>query len=183
MDDSNKCICNSSKIMIQFLDPDTMDNTSDDPMMHVRTMDTKIIHNHGLKDAITLGLNHIPLRNTNIREAIKVIVDIFGQVCHLLKTNELIDMEVASKMVHASSRDKMTSAMKDNLFGFMDSKSYLFSEKAVENELSWLLKHFFISGIDKATSNVCFICISHIRNQTLLRLNSLDFEPCRLDGT
>lgn len=55
-----------------------MDNTSDDPMMHVRTMDTKIIHNHGLKDAITLGLNHIPLRNTNIREAIQVIVDIFG---------------------------------------------------------------------------------------------------------
>jgi hypothetical protein len=183
MDDSYKCACNSSKRLIQFLDPDTMDKTSDDPRMHVRTMDTKIIHNHGLREAITLGLNHIPLRNTNIRETIQVVVDTFGQVCHLLKADELISMEMASKMVRAKTRDKLVSAMKENLFGFRYSKPYLFSEKAVESELSWMLKHVFISGLDKATSNACFICISHIRNQALLRLNSPDFEPCRLNDT
>ena len=183
MNELDTCICNSYKRLIQFLDPDTMDNTSGDLRMHVRTMDTKIIHNHGLREAITLGLNHIPLRNTNIHEIVQVIVDTFGHVCHLLKADELIDMELESKRVRVRSRDKLVSAMKDNIFGFRYSKPYLFSEKTVENELSWLLKHFFISGLDKTTSNACFICISHVRNQALLRLNSPDFEPCRLDST
>lgn len=58
-------------------------------------------------------------------------------------------------------------------------KLYFFFDKSVENELSWLLKHVFISGLDKTTNNVCFINISHIKHQALPRLNSLDFEPCR----
>ena len=183
INDSCECICNSSKRLVQFLDTDTMDSNVDGTKIHVRTMDTKIIHNHGLREAITLGLNHIPLRNTNIREAIQVVMDSFGQVCSLLRVDELIDMDLASKMVRAKTKDKLVSAMKENLFGFRYSKPYLFSEKTVVSELSWLLKHVFISGLDKATSNACFICISHIRNQALLRLSSPDFEPCRLSGT
>ena len=183
MNDSDKCICNSFKRLIQLLDPDIIDNTSGDPRMHVRTMDTKIIHNHELRQAITLGLNLISLRNINIRETVQIVVDTFGHVCHLLKVDELIDMELASKMVRVRSRDKLVSIMKENIFGFRYSKPYLFSEKTVKNKLSWLLKHVFILGLDKTTSNACFICISHIRNQALLRLNNPDFEPCRLDST
>jgi hypothetical protein len=60
-----------------FLDPDTMDHNLVNPMAYVRTMDTNIIHHHELRDAIALGLNHIPLRNTNMQETIQVVVDSF----------------------------------------------------------------------------------------------------------
>ena len=179
MNGSYDCICNNSKRLKQFLDCKTIDDSQKDPRAHVRTMDTKIIHHHGLREAITLGLNHIPLRNTNIHEAIQVVVDTFLQVCQLLKAEGCLDVDKASKMVRMMSRDKLLSAMKENRFGFRYSKPYLFSDKAVDNELTWLLKNVFISGLDKAASNACFICIHHIRNQALLRLNSLDFEPCR----
>jgi len=59
-----------------FLDPDTIENNLDNPMALVRTMDNKIIHNLGLMDAITLGLNHILLININIQETIQMVVDI-----------------------------------------------------------------------------------------------------------
>jgi hypothetical protein len=179
MNDSYECICNSSKRLVQFLDPDTRNENNIDPRAHVRTMDTNIIHHRELREAMALGLNHIPLKNTNIREAIQVIADTFGQVCQLLQVDEYFNVEGASRMVRTMSRDKLLSAMRENLFGFRYSKPYLFSDKAVDNELSWLLKHVFISGLDKASSNACFICIHHIRHQALLRLNSLDFEPCR----
>lgn len=54
MTGSYECMCNSSKRLIQFLDPDTIDDTNGDPRMHVRTMDTTIIHHHGLREAVTL---------------------------------------------------------------------------------------------------------------------------------
>ena len=98
MNGSYECICNSSKRLIQFLDPDTTDNTNGDTKMHVRTMDTKIIHNNGLKEDVTLGLNHIPLHNTNIRETVQVVVDIFGHVCKLLKVSEITDVDTTSKV-------------------------------------------------------------------------------------
>ena len=50
---------------------------------------------------MTLELNHIPLRNINIRKTVQVVVDIFGQVCKLLKVNELIDVDITSKLVRA----------------------------------------------------------------------------------
>ena len=171
------CICTSSKRLGQFVDPETIDEN--DPRAHVRTMDTKIIHHHGLREAITLGLNHIPLRNTNIQEATQVVVDTFIQVCQLLKVEGCLDVGNASKLVRIMARDKLISAMKENLFGFRYSKPHLFSDKAVDNELTWLLNHVFISGLDKAASNACFICKLHIRNQALVRLNGPDFEPCQ----
>ena len=39
---SYECIGYSVKILIQFLDPDTADNTNGDTKMHVRTIDIKI---------------------------------------------------------------------------------------------------------------------------------------------
>ena len=61
-------------------------------------------------------------------------------------------------------------------------KPYLLYDKSVESELTWILKHVFNSGLDKAANNACFICISHIRYQALARLNGPDFEPCCNDG-
>ena len=110
-----------------------MDNTSGDPRMYVRTIYTKIILNNGLNEAMTLGFNHIPLRNTNISEIVQVVVDTFRHVCQLLKVDELIDVDMASKMVCPKSRDKLVSAMREYLFGFKYSKPFIFSEKAVEN--------------------------------------------------
>jgi hypothetical protein len=93
-----------------------------------------------------------------------------------------LDVKSASKLVRTMTRDKLIAAMKKNLYGFRYSKPYIFSDKIVNNEPKWLLKDMFISDLDKAASNVCFICISHIRHQTLLRLNSPDFEPCKNNG-
>ena len=179
MNGSYDCICNNSKRLKQFLDLDTIDIDGNDPRAHVRTMDIKVIHNHSLREAITLGLNHIPLRNTNISETIQVVVDTFVQVCQLLKAEGYLDVDNASKLVRVMTREKLLVAMKENLYGLRYSKPYIFSDKAVNDELTWLLKHVFVSGLDKAASNACFICISHIRNQALLRLNGPDFEPCQ----
>ena len=176
------CMCTKSKRLAPFVDPNTMVDNHQDPRAHVRTMDTRIIHHHGLREAITLGLNHIPLRNTNIREVVQVVVNIFIHVCQLLKVEGCLDVESASKLVRTISRDKLISTMKENLYGFRYSKPCIFSEKTVDNELTWILKHMFIFSLDKAASNACFICIFHIRHQALLRLNGPDFEPCQHNG-
>ena len=152
------------------------------PIAHVRTMDTNIIHHHGLREALALGLNHIPLRNTNIQKPIQVVVDTFVQVCQVLRLGGCLDINSATRMVRTKCKDILISALKANLYGFRYSKSYIFSDKDVNNELSWILKHVFISGLDKAANNACFICIHHIRYQTLVRLNGPDFEPCCNDG-
>ena len=88
---------------------------------------------------MTLELNHIPLRNTNIRKTVQVVIDTFGHVCQLLKVDELIDVDMASKVIRAK-KIKIVSAMKENNFGFRYSKPYILSEKTVEDELSWLTR-------------------------------------------
>ena len=180
---SYTCICKKAKRFKKFIDPKTMDSNLVNPIAHVRTMDTDIIHHHGLREALALGLNHIPLRNTNIQETIQVVVDTFVQVCQVLRLGGCLDINSATRMVRTKCKDILISALKANLYGFRYSKPHIFSDKDVNNELSWILKHVFISGLDKAANNACFICIHHIRYQALARLNGLDFEPCCNDGS
>lgn len=106
MNMSYNCICNISKRLKHFLDCDTIDDSQNDPMAHVHNMDTKIVHNCVLREAITLGLNHILLRNTNIYETIQMVVDTFLQIFQLLKAKEYLDVDKTSKMVSVMSRDK-----------------------------------------------------------------------------
>ena len=179
---SYACIYNKAKKFHMFLDPDTIDHNLINPMAHVRTMDTNIIHHHELRDTITLGLNHIPLRNTNMQETIQVIMDIFLQVYQVLKLEGCLDVHSATKMVRTRCKETLTSAFKSNLFGFKYSKPSLLCDKSVDNELTWILKHVFIFGLAKAANNACFICISHIRYQALARLNRPDFAPCCNDS-
>jgi hypothetical protein len=93
-----------------------------------------------------------------------------------------LDVHSATKMVRTRYKETLTSAFKNNFFGFKYSKPSLFCDKSVDNELTWKLKHVFISGLDKAANNAYFICISHIRCQTLARLNGPDFASCCNDG-
>lgn len=106
-----------------------------------------------------------------------MILNTFVHVCQFFKVEGCLDVDNASKLVRTMSGDKMISAIKENIFGFMYSKVHIFfPEKVVDNELAWLLKHVFIYSLDKVASNVCFICVFYIRNQTLLKLNGLDLN-------
>ena len=179
MTSEDTCICHSSRRFSKFLDQETSEeNNEGNNRGHVRTMDISIIQHKGLRQALTMGLNHIPLRPTIIFEAIQVIHDTFLQVCQVLNVEHMLDMDVATKEVRQRSKRILLEAYKINKFGFRYSQPYLFTVKAVNDELNWLLKHVFISGLDKASNNACFICIEHIRKQALERLSSRDFLPC-----
>ena len=182
--DEVNCICHSSNRLRKFIDTEALDNEQEDkgPKGHVRTMDFSIIQHKGLRHALKMGLNHIPLRPTIIHEAIQVVCDTFVQVCQVLNITHMVDMEMACKEVRKRCRTTLLEACKHNKFGFRYSQTYLFSDKVVNDELSWLLKHVYISGLDKAANNACFICINHIRIQAFKRLSSVDFIPCMSNG-
>ena len=129
-----------------------------------------------------MGLNQIPLRPTLIFEVIQVVFDAFLQVCQVLKVEHLVDMEIACKEVCNICRLILLEASKLNKFGYMYSQPFLFDDKVVNNELNWLLEHVYISGLDKASNNACFICVYHIRKQALERSNSPNFLPCFNNG-
>ena len=185
MEKEVKCICHSSNRLRKFIDTEAIDNEQvvDGCKGHVRTMDISIIQHKGLRHAIKMGLNHIPLRPTIIHEAVQVVCDTFLQVCQVLNVSHMVDMEQACKEVRVRCRTILFEACKQNKYGFRYSQPYLFSERVVNDELSWILKHVYISGLDKASNNACFICVSHIRMQALNRLNSPDFIPCINNGT
>ena len=180
----DNCICNSAKRFSKFIDMDTSTCTNEGKREggHVRTMDLSIIQHKGLRHALKMGLNQIPLRPTLIHEAIQVVHDTFLQVCEVLNITHIVDMDMAIKEVRHKCRILLFEAYKQNKFGFRYSQTYLFADKAVNDELEWLLNHVYISGLDKASNNVCFICVDHIRKQTYQRLNSPDFLPCMEDG-
>ena len=91
-------------------------------------------------------------------------------------------MEQASKEVRKRCINILLEANKQNKFGFRYSQLFLKIKIKINDELSWILKHIYISGLDKATNDVCFICVNHIRIQAMKRLNSLDFIPCISNG-
>ena len=183
-DNMDECICQSSRRFAKFLDKDTCGevNMRLGYKGHVRTMDLNIIQHKGLRHAIKMGLNQIPLRPTLIFEAIQVVFNTFIQVCQVLNIGHLVDMEMAGKEVRTRCRLMLLEASKLNKFGFRYSQPFLFDDKVVNNELNWLLEHLYISGLDKASNNACFICVEHIRKQALERLNSPDFLPCFNNG-
>ena len=174
------CICQSSRRFRNFLDKNTCSNGTNTG--HVRTMDLNIVQHKGLRHALKMGLNHIPLRPTTLHDAIQVVFDAFLQVCQVLDIEHLVDMELAGKEVRTRCRLRLLEASKQNRFGFKYSQSFLFDDKTVNNELNWLIEHVYISGLDKASNNACFICVDHIRKQALERLNSPDFLPCFNNG-
>jgi hypothetical protein len=93
-----------------------------------------------------------------------------------------IQIDDAIAILHKICVDKLRAASRTNKFGLRFSDKFVFDIPAVQNELKWLLSHFFISGVDKASNNASFMCIRHIRFQAYQRLMGSDFEPCK-NGT
>ena len=145
-------------------------------------MDLNIVQHKGLRHALRMGLNQIPLRPTILHDAIQVVFDAFLQICQVLDIMHLVDIELACKEVRTRCRLILLEASKQNKFGFRYSQTFLFDDKIVNNELNWLIEHVYISGLDKASNNACFICVDHIRKQALERLNNQDFLPCMNNG-
>lgn len=156
------CICQSPKRFNKFLDNETLDeNNKEEGKRHVRTIDLFIIQHEGLRQALQMRLNYIPLRSTVIYEAIQVIHDTFLRVCQVLDVKHMLDM--ATKEVRQISKKILLNAYKLNKLGFKYSQPYLFTVKVVNDELNWFLNYVYISGLDEASTNACFICIIHIR--------------------
>lgn len=45
-------------------------------------------------------------------------------------------------------------------------------------QIPFLLQHFYFARLDKASNNVCVLCIKHICLQALARLEEADFVAC-----
>jgi hypothetical protein len=143
-------------------------------------MNMDIIQHRDLRLAISQGLNHIPLRPTNIVKAIAAIMHAFDQLVALLNLIQLqFPVDEARTHLHNTCLGILKAAAKANRYGFRFSGSYIFENPAVKNETDWLLLYLFYSGLDKATNNACFMCIRHIRLQALERLLGTDFLPCK----
>ena len=86
-DNMDRCICQSWRRVGKFLDKDTCDNAREglESKGHVRTMNLNIIQHKGLRHALKMDLNQIPLRSTIIiHEVIQVVFYVFLQVCKVL---------------------------------------------------------------------------------------------------
>lgn len=185
LDPDDKCVCLTTRRFQAFIDPLTAHESSDfsEPTPHVRTMDVKIIQNPKLRAELAQGLNHIPLSPTDLNQAMLVAIEAFERLYHLMRLQEY-GLSLNDALTHCRQlcRDKLFNASQSNRFGFKSSGPALFSQMTVMNELRWLLSHLYISGLDKANNNPCFMCIKHIRLQALHRLSSEDFTPC-MTGT
>lgn len=146
-------------------------------------MDTQIIQHPGLRHALAQGLNHIPLRNTDFREAVEVVVQTFSEIYHILHLQDFhLSLTDAIVFLRELCMKHLRLASRQNKYGFKTSQPHLFSNPAIANEIEWLLKHIFISGLDKATNNASFMCVQHIRMQAFHRLSGEDFCTCIHNG-
>lgn len=88
----------------------------------------------------------------------------------------------ALEWIRVTSLERLKAARSSNKFGFRSSELDIFSLKAVQKEVEWVTDNLYCVGLDKASNNICFICIKHIRLLALERLTSRDFSPCRENG-
>ena len=184
LDETDKCMCLHAKRLAKFLDVQTAQETSCMvvPQMHVRTVDIDLVQHRELRAALAMGLNHIPLKPTCLSVSIATILDAFMQLIQILKLELLgLPIDQACEWVRSTCLAQLKSAAKANKSGLRHSGQDLLSQKAVKNEIQWILSNLYCSGLDKASNNVCFICIKHIRLMALERLSCEDFTPCK-DG-
>jgi hypothetical protein len=177
-----QCACRSARRLLNFCDPSTLNETSSFAkiQLHVRTTDLSLIQHNGLRNALAQGLNHIPVRPTNIAEAVAIIMDAFEQLSCILQLESLqFPLHEARTWLHDKCLMTLKAASRCNKFGFKETDMFLLDKPVVRNELAWLQKHLYCSGLDKASNNASFICIKHIRLQALERLNGNDFSPCK----
>lgn len=130
-----------------------------------------------------MGLNHIPLKPILSCDAIRATSQAFSILFDMLKMYKYnIELDTALTVLHCICADRLRGASRVNKFGFKFSDQFLFDIPAVQNELKWLLSHFYISGVEKAANNASFMCIRHMHFQAYQRLMGSDFEPCKNDA-
>jgi hypothetical protein len=182
LDQGHQCVCTSTKPFLGFYDPQTLTETSSfaESSLHVRTMDMSIVQYKHLRQALSQGLNHIPLHPTNIGKAVAAIMAAFEQLLLILGLDHTgFPIEAAKLYLHTTCLNILKNASKTNKFGFRFSGQFLFDINAVKNETQWLLQKLYCSGLDKASNNACFICIKHIRLMALEQLMGPDFTSCK----
>ena len=91
-------------------------------------------------------------------------MDAFEQLVDILQLASLkFPLEEAHSYMHSKCLNALKNASKNNIFGFKNTAKFMLDLPAIKNEINWLLKHLYCSGLDKATNNTYFTCIKHIR--------------------
>ena len=179
LDAQHECACASSKRLAKFLDPQTLDEWSSfvPPAVHVRTVDVKIIHHKRLRDAVAMGLNHIPMKpTTSFAPYIATILDGFKQIVQILKLyNQNFPVDTTLNWLRDACLDQLKYSSQINRLDLM-------RDNIAIDEIDWLGQHLYYAGLDKASNNISFICIKHMRLMALERLSGPDFQPCREDS-
>jgi len=138
LDPLNECECLKANRFSRFLDSQTKDETSSfaKAQVHVRTMDARIVQNPGLREAISMGLNYIPLKPTNIAVSIATALDAFAQFAAILNLeNTGLPMEEATKWVRIMCLNLLKNASRVNKWGLRFSGTDLLQSESVKNEI------------------------------------------------
>lgn len=184
LDCNEHCICLHAKRLTRFLDSQTsLEGSAFGPaQIHVRTVDVNLIQQKELRDAVSMGLNHIPVKPTNLAACVSTALDAFDQLCQILNLETVgLPIDEAKEWIRSTCLAELKHAAKNNRAGLRFSGHDLLAQKHVQNEISWITSKFYCSGLDKATNNICFVCIKHVRLLALERLSGPDFVPCKDD--
>ena len=184
-DMTKTCLCYTAKRLTKYLDPKTLVETSTfaPAAMHVRIANTNLVQHSRLRNAVAMGLNHIPLKPTMLSACVSIVLNAFEQISIILKLQPLgFPIETAVEWLQTTSLKQLKAAAKLNKQGLRSLHRDPWSLPAVKNEIAWITDNLFYSGLDKAANNCCFVCIKHIRFMALERLSGPDFQPCKDDG-
>jgi len=182
LDETNVCMCLRAKRFKSFLDVQTSHElcSAVPSQPHVRTVDTNLIQNRELRQAVAQGLNHIPVKPTKLAVSVATTIDAFMQLVRILRLeSEGLDIANATEWIRSSALARLKLAAKENKAGLRFSGLDLLQQKEIKDEIAWLSSHLYCAGLDKASNNACFICIKHIRLLALERLSGPDFLPCK----
>jgi hypothetical protein len=87
-----------------------------------------------------------------------VVMDAFEQLAHILQLLALqFLIEEAQAWLHDLCLATFKVASKTNRFGYKHTDQFLLDILAMKNEIEWLLKHVFFSGLDKANHKAYLI--------------------------
>lgn len=182
--DSTTCICHNKRF-IPFHDALTIQEpqlSTDIARPHVRTSNLEFIHNPFLRRTLAAGLNHSIPQPTTFSKALDKIQIAWLELREWLLLDSSKTTAGAQILSNLCYQHYSTGAQQN--FGHVrQHQSGVFSTAAT-SELSFLTEHFYFAGLDKASNNVCIICIHHIRLQALHRLQGPDFIPesCSIDA-
>lgn len=133
-----------------------------------------------LRQSLQCGLiNHIPLQPTWFREVFKEIQTAWQLLADYLGLSER-QTERGFLFLNLTTDCYLRNGANTNQGKHQRANSTLWSSTAC-SEIDFLLEHFYFSGLDKASNNICIICKYHVRQKALLRLEVTHFAYIHLD--